>query len=93
MGALAKLRSDVRIHQNLWNSLPGPDVIGPVRISCPRCDTELGYGIRVTLESAWSASKRSPAAAAYLVCPSCHKAWVASLALSIAAFAVEGQAA
>jgi hypothetical protein len=63
-----------------------------VRISCPKCDSELGYGIRVVLESAWSASKRSPAAAAYLVCPNCRKAWVAkawvaSLALSIAGFA------
>lgn len=72
---------------------PSPDVIGPVRVSCPQCDAELGYGIRVTLESAWSASKRAPAAAAYLVCPSCRKAWVASLALSIAAFAVDGRAA
>jgi hypothetical protein len=66
---------------------PDVDLIGPVRINCPTCDTELGAGIRVTLESAWSASKRTAAREAYLVCPNCRKAWIAVLWLSIAAYA------
>ena len=72
---------------------PRPDVIGPVRISCPRCDTELGHGIRVTLESAWTAAKRPASNEAYLVCPSCRTAWIAALWLSIAAYVAQEVAA
>jgi hypothetical protein len=49
--------------------------------------------VRVTLESAWSASKRSAGGEAYLVCLTCRNAWIAALWLSIAAYAVEGRAA
>jgi hypothetical protein len=49
--------------------------------------------VRVTLESAWSASKRPASNEAYLVCPTCRKAWVAALWLSIAAFAARKVAA
>jgi hypothetical protein len=66
---------------------PRPDLIGPVQVNCPKCGHDLGPQVRVTLESAWSASKRSTAREAYLVCPHCRKAWVAALWLSIAAYA------
>ena len=66
---------------------PRQDVVAPVRISCPTCNHELGRGLRVTLESEWSASTRPATSEAYLVCPSCRKSWVAALWLSIAAFA------
>ncbi len=69
------------------------DLIGPVCLSCPRCDTDLDYQLRVTLTSAWSASKRPPAPEAYVVCPSCRKAWIAGLWLSSAAYVAEGRAA
>ena len=66
---------------------PRPLVIGPVSVSCPTCDTDLGRQVRITLESAWSASKRSVGRECYLVCPACSKAWIAALWLSIAAYA------
>lgn len=62
-----------------------PDLIGPVPVSCPKCDHDLGPQVRVTLQSAWSASKRPAPSEAYLVCPHCRKAWVASLRLSLGA--------
>ena len=64
-----------------------PDPIGPVAVSCPHCDTDLGPRVRATLESVWSAARRPVPREVYLVCPSCRTAWVASLWLSIAAFA------
>jgi len=73
--------------------IPTASVIGPVTITCPKCDTNLGPHVRVTLESAWSAAKRPASSEAYLVCPTCRKAWVAALWLSIAAFAVQEVAA
>jgi hypothetical protein len=68
-------------------------LIDPVAVRCPKCDTDLGARLLVTLGSAWSAGKRPPAPEAYLACPSCRKAWVASLRLSSVPSAVEGRAA
>ena len=81
------------ITQRSVNTRPDVDLIGPAGISCPKCDASLDYQLRVTLTSAWSASKRPPAAEAYIVCPHCRKAWVAGLWLSTAAYAVDGRAA
>jgi len=62
--------------------VPKPLVIGPVKIACPRCDRELGHQIRVTLETARRAAKRPAPAEAVLICPACHRLYVAALALS-----------
>lgn len=72
---------------------PAADLIGPVTVNCPRCDQPLGYQVRIVLESGWAASKHPPPSQAYLTCPSCRKAWVAALWLSIAAYAVSEVAA
>jgi len=61
---------------------PRPLVIGPVKVSCPRCDRELGHHIRVTLETARRAAKRPASTEAVLICPACHRLYVAALALS-----------
>ena len=72
---------------------PEADVVGPVQVSCPRCSADLGYQLRITLESAFNASRRSALPEALVSCPHCRKSFVAGLWLSIAAFAVEGRAA
>jgi hypothetical protein len=72
---------------------PDTDVVGPIAVDCPRCNTPLGYALRITLESARNASRRPALPEALLSCPSCRQPFVAGLWLSIAAFAVEGRAA
>ena len=59
----------------------------PVEIYCPSCDAPLGFALRVTLETARQAAKRPQLPEALVACPNCHRAWVAGLWLSIAAFA------
>ena len=86
-GDYDRSRGTVARHGPSTSAHERPDVIDPVRISCPKCDTQLGHGIRVTLESAWSAGKRPALREAYLSCPNCRRAWVVTLQLSIAAFA------
>ena len=80
------------LHARAYNT-PDVDVIGPIPVNCPQCDTALGRQIRITLESEWSASKRRGLPEALLACPGCRRLFVAALWLSIAAYAVDGQAA
>jgi len=61
---------------------PRPLVIGPVKVSCPRCDRELGHQVRITLETARRAAKRPAPTEALLTCPGCLRMFVAALALS-----------
>jgi hypothetical protein len=69
------------LRERLYHA-PLPLVIGPVRIFCPRCDTELGSQVRITLETARRAAKRPAPTEALLVCPDCRRLYVAALALS-----------
>jgi len=69
------------LQERLYHA-PRPLVIGPVKISCPGCDRELGHQIRVTLETARRAAKRPAPTEAVLACPGCHRLYVAALALS-----------
>jgi len=69
------------------NIPPDADLIGPIAVSCPSCDSALSAQLRIVLRSSWSASKRPPATEAYLTCSNCRKAWVAALWLSSAAYA------
>jgi hypothetical protein len=66
---------------------PRQAMIGPVDVSCPRCDVPLGFALRVTLETARQAAKRPQLPEALVTCPNCQRAWVAGLWLSLAAIA------
>jgi hypothetical protein len=72
---------------------PDVDVVGPIAVDCPWCNTPLGYQLRITLESAFNASRRPQLPEALLSCPGCREGFIAGLWLSIAAYAVEGRAA
>jgi len=69
------------LHERLYHA-PLPSVIGPVSINCPRCDRQLGHQIRITLETSRRAAKRPAPTEALLICPDCHRLYVAALALS-----------
>jgi hypothetical protein len=69
---------------------PRHAAIGPCAITCPSCDAGLSFALRVTLESARQAAKRRYLPEAFLVCPHCHRQWVAGLWLAPTAFSGEG---
>jgi LSD1 subclass zinc finger protein len=69
------------LHERLYHA-PLPLVIGPVKVSCPRCDRELGSQVRITLETARRAAQRPAPTEALLICGGCRRLYVAALALS-----------
>ena len=72
---------------------PDVDVIGPIAVNCPRCNTALGRQVRITLGSAHNVSTRRGLPEALLACPGCRRLFVAALWLSMTAYAVDEQAA
>jgi len=71
----------MRLRDQAYHS-PKASVIGPVSVTCPRCDRELGHQLRVILETTRRAAKHPAPSEALLICPACHRLYVAALALS-----------
>jgi len=83
------------VDQVVNNTSPPPhaDLMSPISVRCPKCDTDFGALLRVTLVLTWSACQCLPVPETHLVCLSCRKVWVAGLCLPTAAYAVEGRVA